>query len=285
MFNQDYKEQARRDLKKIDAEYTVVFQKAIKDIERLQSTRVLSIRSIQYVENYVISLANKPREFETQLGEIKVRYVKFQEACAQIQAMQNEEMADKTMGKGGYMGMAAGVGMATLGPTAAMSVAMAFGTTASGTAIASLSGVAATNAALAWLGGGAMAAGGAGIAGGEAVVSLLGPVGWIIGGASLLGSLAALNMSNKKIAQKTEESIVTIKKEMERIKEIDTQVLSWNDETKKLANAILQRVNHVKLNRKKDFNLFSDAEMNELVSIFNSTEVLSKMLSKTIEEK
>jgi hypothetical protein len=165
-----------------------------------------------------------------------------------------------------------------------MSVAMTFGTASTGTAIVSLSGAAATNAALAWLGGGALAAGGAGMAAGEAVMTLAGPVGWVLGGISLAGSLIAVNMSNKEIAKKTEESIDTIKREMGRMKKIDAQVLSWNNETKSLSNALMNNLNHIKLNRKRNYQVFSDEEVNELISIFNSAEVLSKLLGKTIEE-
>jgi hypothetical protein len=67
----------------------------------------------------------------------------------------------------GLIGTAAG-GIATAG---LMAFATAVGTASTGTAIASLSGIAAHNAALAWLGGGALSAGGAGVAGGAMVLS------------------------------------------------------------------------------------------------------------------
>ena len=283
MLNNDYKEQAIRDLQKVDASYTVTFKKAIKDMERLQNTRMLAIRTIQYMEKYVVSLANRPRNFDTKLGEIKVRYIKFKDTCKEIQELERIQAEQgKTSGLG-IAGTLGGAGIAALGPTAAMSVAMTFGTASTGTAIASLSGAAATNAALAWLGGGALAAGGAGMAAGETFLALAGPVGWVIGGVSLAGSLIAINMSNKEIAKKTEESIATINKEMERIKEIDVQVLSLNEETKKLSNAIMNTLNHIKTNRKRNYQMFSDDEINELVSLFNSTEILSKLLNKTIK--
>ena len=285
MLNNDYKENAIKDLQQIDTEYTIVFKKVIKEMERLQSIRNISIRTIQYVERYVISLANRPREFDTQLGEIKVRYVKFQDTCKEIQEIQRKEAEQGAIGGFGVAGALGGAGVVALGPTTAMSVAMTFGTASTGTAIASLSGVAATNAALAWLGGGALAAGGAGMVAGETILALAGPVGWVIGGVSLAGSLIAINMSNKEIAKKTEQSIVIIKKEMERINEIGVQVLSWNKETKNLSNAIMNRLNHIRGNRKLDYRTFNDDEMNELVSIFNSTEVLSRLLGKTIEGK
>lgn len=118
---------------------------------------------------------------------------------------------------------------------------MIFGTASTSTAIASLSGVAATNAALAWLGGGALAAGGAGVVGGQALLSLAGPIGWVIGGVSLAGSLIAVNLSNQDIAEKAKESIIVIKKEIERIQEINEQVIFWNKGTKLLSEKIIKK--------------------------------------------
>lgn len=87
----------------------------------------------------------------------------------------------------GAAGASLGVAVVTMGPTVAMGVATTFGVASTGTAISALSGAAATNAALAWLGGGALAVGGGGMAAGEAFLALAGPVGWAIaGGFSLL---------------------------------------------------------------------------------------------------
>jgi hypothetical protein len=55
-----------------------------------------------------------------------------------------------------------------------MTVAVMFGTSGTGVAISSLSGAAATNAALAWLGGGTIVGGGTGIAGGTAFLTTIG---------------------------------------------------------------------------------------------------------------
>ncbi|WP_122095338.1 hypothetical protein [Rahnella sp. Larv3_ips] len=67
-----------------------------------------------------------------------------------------------SMGFGGVVG-----GSMALGAWALVS---AIGTASTGTAIGALSGVAATNATLAWFGGGALAAGGAGMSGGMLVL-------------------------------------------------------------------------------------------------------------------
>lgn len=283
MLNADYKQQAMLDLQRIDKEYTNVFQRTVTDIERLQKMRETAVKTIQNVEEYIIILANRPRDFDVRIGQIKCRYVKFLDERKRILEMENRH-SDMQMssGKLGVAGALGGVSVAALGPTAAVSIAMTFGTASTGTAIASLSGAAATNAALAWLGGGALAAGGAGMAGGQALVALAGPVGWVIGGAALLGSLMAVNMSNKEVAERTEQSIAAIKKEMERIKEIDVQVRSWGDRTIQSFNEISNALGRIKSNKKRDYNVFTDNEIKELISLFNTTEVLSKEIGRTI---
>ena len=85
-----------------------------------------------------------------------------------------EELRNVSVGAGvllgGLGGAAAGTagGFAAAGATTA--AVMALGTASTGTAIASLSGAAATNATLAWFGGGSLAAGGLGVAGGTVVL-------------------------------------------------------------------------------------------------------------------
>jgi hypothetical protein len=74
--------------------------------------------------------------------------------------------ANRNMIAGG-IGAAAG----TLASATAFSLVATFGTASTGTAIASLSGAAATNATLAWIGGGTLAAGGGGVAAGTTILT------------------------------------------------------------------------------------------------------------------
>jgi len=94
---------------------------------------------------------------------------------------------------GGVLSGAAGGALAAFG---AYSGAMAIGAASTGTAITALSGVAATNATLAFLGGGSLAAGGLGMAGGAAVLGGLvaGPALAIMG--FIIGSKASKNLDN-----------------------------------------------------------------------------------------
>lgn len=277
MLNNDYKEKAVNDLYRVNDIYTSVLKKTVGDIERLQNTRNISVRTIQYIERYIVTLANKPREFETKLGKIKLKYIEFQKLSKEIR---EKEIEQEKYIKGGVAGAIGGAQIARLGLNTRTSIAMTFGTVSTKTAMEALSGVSATSSSLAWLGGSAS------LVGGDIFINtFLGPIGWVIGGISIAGTLAAVNMSNKEIAEKAENSIRTIKKETERIKEIDIQVLSWNEETKKLSNALMSRLSHIKSNRKRDYTTFTNDEVDELVSIFNATEVLSNLLNKTIKEE
>lgn len=138
-----------------------------------------------------------------------------------------------TQGKvaGGAAGVGFGVGVAALGPTAAMGIATTFGVASTGTAISALSGAAATNAALAWLGGGALAAGGGGMAAGEALLAMAGPVGWAIAGVAFLtsGLLLWKSRSEKK---KLEEIFTVISKR--DVKSYNLATVELNERIKRI---------------------------------------------------
>ena len=90
---------------------------------------------------------------------------------AQIQELENVEMNASTAAKTATAsGLAASIALAGV-PSATTAAVGAFATASTGTAISALSGAAATNATLAWLGGGSIAAGGGGMAAGAAVLS------------------------------------------------------------------------------------------------------------------
>lgn len=97
-------------------------------------------------------------------------------------------------------GLGLGAGLASGGAVAfgAYGGTMALASAGTGTAISTLSGVAATNATLAWLGGGTLATGGAGIAGGMMVLGGLvaGPALAVFG--HMLGSKGEEALSNAR---------------------------------------------------------------------------------------
>lgn len=99
-------------------------------------------------------------------------------------------------------GAAAGIAGGALVAFGAYNAAMTFGAASTGTAIASLSGAAATNATLAFFGGGSIAAGGAGMAGGMMVL------GGLVAGPALLamGLITGAKASEKLEVAKTNKA-------------------------------------------------------------------------------
>ena len=100
-----------------------------------------------------------------------------------------------------------------------------------------------------------------------------------VAGASV-GNLIKSAISNQEIAEKAEAASRTIIRETERIKEVDLQVLSWNRETIHLSNELMKKLTIIR--RKRDYNLYSKAEKEELAMVMNMTEVLSKKLGEKI---
>lgn len=282
MLKSEYVDRAMKDLQKVDYRYKEVLKKTIYNIERLQSSRKNSISTIQRVERYIEGLANRRRDIETKLGNIRLNYKKFVDVMQRLESVESTNIQNTQTAKLGMAGALGGVAVAQLGKYTAVSIAMLFGTSSTGVAISSLTGAAATNAALAWLGGGAIAAGGAGIAGGSTVVAAMGPIGWVIGGVSLAATLISINLSNEELGRNLETSIRKIKKEITRIEGINVKVSTWNKETIELSNNIMRTLNHINKNPNKNISDFTDDEIKEIMVLLNSTEVLSKKIGATI---
>lgn len=141
-------------------------------------------------------------------------------------------------------GLASG---ATAGALTGMGAYGAVGMLASastGTAIGSLSGVAATNATLAWLGGGSLASGGLGMAGGTAVLGGLvaGPL--IAVGGMFIDSRAEENLTQ---ARKQEAEV---DKAIESMKLIQSELNGIISRTDELENILIETKN--KFNNTKD---------------------------------
>lgn len=177
-------------------------------IEFYQS-RLRSIDLLDLVTDLVNSIANTPKSFVEDIEEVSHKKRSFKES----EAFAREELysAQKSAASAGA-GVAAGMAVASIAPSAAMWVATTFGTASTGAAISTLSGAAATNAAMAWLGGGALATG-------NAFLAMAGPIGWGVAGATLLTSIALFVKKRHKVARGKHEELLSVKRSTEALRE------------------------------------------------------------------
>ena len=255
---------------------------ANKSIE-LYQVRDKAIKVVKIVEERINKLANKPKEFETKLEAIDVEIQNFEDKQIAIsQSIKEAELASGSTAATASLS-ALGVTVATLGPTAAMGVATTFGVSSTGTAISSLTGAAANSAALAWLGGGSVAAGGGGVAAGNAFLALAGPVGWGIAGVMLTASVGAGVVANRKNEEVAKEAIEGQKKVellARQLKEKVIEVTELIELTEKqtegiyLANLSLTGM---------DYSLFTEDEKYKAGNLVNSTLSLTAMVNKEIK--
>lgn len=180
-----------------------------------------------------------------------------------------EELKKVSVGAGVLLGGLGGAAVGTAGGFAAAgattAAVMALGTASTGTAIASLSGVAATNATLAALGGGAIAAGGGGMALGTTVLgaATLG-VGLLVGG-------VIFNITGSSLSDKADEAWSQMRKAENEINKICDYLKELSDASIRFKAAMMRvdRVYTKHLNHlsylvgtvgKTDWDMFTSAE-------------------------
>ena len=196
-----------------------------QNLARLEKRNKECVRDMDKLGRKELEILKSFQEFSTVFEKIKNRpeFAKIQKQGICLPQYDGEELKKATVGAntllGGLGGAAAGTAGGFAASGAATAVVMALGTASTGVPIASLSGAAATNATLAALGGGSLAAGGGGMALGTTVLgaATLG-VGLLIGGA-IFGITGGKISSDAKKAQKE------IEKETQQTEEICNYLL------------------------------------------------------------
>ena len=256
--------------------YTLMNDKGVQlFIERNRATDAIAL-----VETLVNSIANRPKSFDKEFDEIRTNRNNFITAC---EFGQRELQVARDAASGAGAGLAAGASVAFMAPSAAMWIATTFGTASTGTAISTLSGVAAQNAALAWLGGGALSAGGGGMAAGNALLAMAGPVGWSIAGATLLTSILLFAKKRTKLNKQKNEEIESVKRNTEQVKEVDADLKELLDETISIREGVNDSFTSGLVMYGKDYTTFSDEQKKSLGALVNNTKALSALLGKVIE--
>lgn len=283
MFNSSLKKEALSIHEEMLQKYNGSYEAMGKSCEKLYTVRGESVELIKLVQRVVNSIANTPKEFETELGKIGKELIKFNET---------EEYAKKAYeasvkaGANIIGGAAAGLGVASMAPTALMSIATTFGTASTGTAISALSGAAAQKAAVAWIGrtfAGMAVKGGAGMAAGQAFLALAGPIGWGITAASTGISLVSLTKKNKELADAAVKEAKEIAKAREVIDEINEKILSLKVKTDLLYKDMNKQKDRIMGYMNLDYMSLEDEDRYFLGTLINNTLSLSVLLNETIE--
>ena len=244
---------------------------------------VLRTRAVDLIENIEVlinSIANRPKSFDTDIAVIQMDKKEFTDACEFAKA---ELEAAKKSALGAGAGAAAGAAIVSVAPAAAMWIATTFGTASTGTAISALSGAAATNAALAWLGGGALAAGGGGMSAGTALLAMAGPVGWAVAGATLLTSITLFTVNKVKLGKQKKEEIEAIKTNTNATRIAAAKIQELIDEATALRNRLNDQYNSCMTTFGKDFLSLPEDQQMQLGTLVNNTKAMAASLKKSLE--
>ena len=283
MFNNNLKKEALKIHEKTLAEYNASYGIMGKSCELLYEIRGKSVELIKLVQEVVNSIANTPKQFDTELGKIGKELTKFKET-----EQYAKEAYDASLKAGVNIvgGTTAGIGIASMAPTALMSIATTFGTASTGTVISALSGAAAQKAAMAWIGrtfAGFAVKEGAGMAAGQAFLALAGPIGWGITAASTGISLISLTNKNKDVAEKAVKEAKEIAKAREALDETTEKINALKAKTDRLFDDMNREKSKIMSFMNLDYLSLREEDKLFLGTLVNHTLSLSQLLNETIE--
>lgn len=283
MFNNNLKKEALKIHEKTLADYNASYGIMGESCELLYEIRGKSVGLIKLVQEVVNSIANTPKQFDTELGKIGKELTKFKET-----EQYAKEAYDASLKAGVNIvgGTTAGIGIASMAPTALMSIATTFGTASTGTAISALSGAAAQKAAMAWIGrtfAGFAVKEGAGMAAGQAFLALAGPIGWGITAASTGISLISLTNKNKDVAEKAVKEAKEIAKAREALDETTEKINALKAKTDRLFDDMNREKSKIMSFMNLDYLSLREEDKLFLGTLVNHTLSLSQLLNETIE--
>ncbi len=234
----DIGESAEKRHKKAESDLDIQRKKTNADFEKLGKIK-LSVFTTQ-IKYLVEAIKNSGKNAQSKLSQFDQSF--SVEGLKEMEAMViNSLKIENGIASGTVTGVLAGLGAySSVGTLAAAST---------GTMISGLSGVAATNATLAWLGGGSLAAGGFGMAGGAIALGgiVLGPA--LAVGGFMMASKAEEALTNARLY----EADVDIAIEKIKTSKMVLEALSRN--SKEMVNALTEtarRFDNVKVNNDRD---------------------------------
>ncbi len=267
-----------------------------ENIDRFDETSEATNKVMDDLGALELEILHSFDEFSEVIEKIQNRpkFEEYRKDGIKLPEYDKEVLKNVSVGAGVLLGGLGGAAVGTAGGFAAAgattSAVMALGTASTGTAIASLSGAAATNATLAALGGGALAAGGGGIALGTTILgaTTLG-VGLLVGG-------VIFNVTGGKLSDKADEAWdqmkeaeKTINKACQYLNDLQAaatkytkSVTSVRDKYKEIFGYVSYSVNNL---YKTDWNNFSREEKIATQNVVLLVGLLYKMCQVSLVEK
>lgn len=199
-----------------------------------------------------------------------------------LQGLRQDYQALKDAGFGVGAGISGGAALAF----GAYNGTMLLATASTGTAISSLGGVAATNATLAWLGGGSLAAGGYGMAGGMMVLGgiVAGPALAVFG--HILGNKGEEALNNAKANM---EQAITLCDQAElmaaKLKAVEEITALANTTFSKVSSQLRRAVSELKKvleNNGEDFSNYTDESKGVVLRSVKFVQLLKAMIDTPI---
>lgn len=189
-------------------------------IEKFEKRNTETTELMDALGKQELEILNSFEQFSDLIEKIQGRpeFKAYNKEGINLPEYEAEELKKVSAGAGVLLGGIGGAAAGTAGGFAAAGVTtsavMALGTASTGTAISTLSGVAATNATLAALGGGSLAAGGGGMALGSMVLggATLG-IGLLVGG-------VIFNATGSKLSDKADEAYSQARRTEKEVKKI-----------------------------------------------------------------
>lgn len=267
-----------------------------KNIEKLDSISEAANKEMDALGTLELEVLHSFDEFSNTIEKIQNRpqFKEYSNDGVKLPEYDKEVLKNVSVGAGVLLGGLGGAAVGTAGGFAAAgattSAVMALGTASTGTAIASLSGAAATNATLAALGGGAIAAGGGGIALGTTILgaTTLG-IGLLVGG-------VIFNVTGEKLSDKADEAWSQMEKAEKTINlactylnDLKFSASAYKEAVSKVQdkyNEIFGYVSYVVNNlHKTDWDVFSDEEKLAIQNAVLLVGLLYKMCQVSLVNK
>jgi len=282
MLNFETRREAVERLRVAVASYNDLAQEVMDEAQRLHDLRrATSDELIVAVEQYINALANSPKEFEKSVSEYNVAIHSFNSIVSSLEA----EIVAATIHGGVGAGASIGIGAATMAtaPAAAMGIATTFGTASTGTAISALSGAAQASAATAWLGGGALSAGGGGVAVGARVIAVLGgPVGWGVGAVALVATAVWTNHRNAEIAERAMDDASSVTARIHALRTAKSEVSKLASLTSEHASGARDQLQWLQTNAPGNYRRFSEDAKMRLGALVNNIQSMTKLLNTQV---